>query len=225
MELVTINNYAEKIYDITLKHPIRMIIYGPSGSGKSTFVEKLLFYMKDLFDIYFDNIIYCSGQAFPKINSVHGIPIIKITDINREIIDNINSNKNNLLILDDNMRKYAKDILISDIFTKFSHHKSISVIILLQNLFPKEQYMRDISTNANYIVLMRNKRELYPITRLSSQIGGAGSTYITNCFKESTKLNPFSYLLLDFDPETADEVKVRSNIFPNEITYAFDKIS
>ena len=202
-----------------------MIIFGPSGSGKTTFVEKLLFYMKDLFNLYFDKIIYCSGQAFPSINSVHGIPITKIANIDYQIIENFDATKNNLLILDDNMHKYAKDILISDLFIKLSHHQNISVILLLQNLFPKEPYMREISTNANYIVLMRNKRELRQINILSSQIGGAGDKFITNCFIEATKLNPYSYILLDFEQTTSDEVKVRTNIFPNECTYAFVKIS
>ena len=65
-----------KFYDLTLNHPSRIIIYGPSGSGKSTFIEKLLYFMFELFGFYFDNIIYCSGQGFPNFDSVHGIKVI-----------------------------------------------------------------------------------------------------------------------------------------------------
>ena len=61
--------------DLTLKHPRRFIIYGPSGSGKTTFVEKLLYFMRELFGFYFDDIIYCFGQSFPEFNSIHGIKI------------------------------------------------------------------------------------------------------------------------------------------------------
>jgi len=215
------NQFEENVYDITLKHPSRMIIYGPSGSGKSTFVERLLFYMGELFDFYFDNVIYCSGQGFPQFNSINGIPIIKVSDVNREMIQKIDSKKNNLIILDDNMHKYANDPLISDLFTKLSHHKNITVILLIQNLFPNDKYMRDISSNATYIVLMRNPREVKSINNLSSQIGGAGNTFISDCFKEATKINPFSYLILDFDQTTSVEVKVRTNIFPDEFTYTF----
>ena len=57
-------NLNLKLYDLTLKHPSRIIIYGPSGSGKSTFIEKLLYFMFEMFGFYFDTVIYCSGQAF-----------------------------------------------------------------------------------------------------------------------------------------------------------------
>ena len=77
----------EVFYNITLKFPRRMIVYGPSGSGKTTFVENLMINMKQLFDFYFDNIIYCSGQSFPKFDSIHGIEIRKIHNIDREIIE------------------------------------------------------------------------------------------------------------------------------------------
>src|SRR5882757_10408695 len=84
-------NSSDATFDLTLKHPSRMIIYGPSGSGKSTFVEKLLIHMGELFDFYFDNVIYCSGQGFPQFNSINGIPILKVTDVNRDMIQKIDS--------------------------------------------------------------------------------------------------------------------------------------
>ena len=127
-------------YDLTLKHPRRFIIYGPSGSGKTTFVEKLLYYMKELFGNYFDDLIYCSGQSFPEFNSIHGIKLRKLINIDKSILDKIDSTSNNLLILDDNMHNIANDILISDLFTKFSHHKNISVILLVQNFFIRQNF-------------------------------------------------------------------------------------
>jgi len=86
-------NSTDATYDITLKHPSRMIIYGPSGSGKSKFVERLLFHMGELFGFAFDNVIYCSGQGFPQFNSIKGIPIIKVGDVNRDMIQKIDSKK------------------------------------------------------------------------------------------------------------------------------------
>ena len=211
-------------FDLTLKHPRRFIIYGPSGSGKTTFVEKLLYYMKELFGFYFDDIIYCSGQSFPEFNSIHGIKLKKLMNIDKSILDKIDSTSNNLLILDDNMHNVANDILISDLFTKFSHHKNISVILLVQNLFPKSKYMRDISSNSTYIVLMSNPRETLQIKTLSSQIDGANSSFILKCYNDATKNKPFTYLFLDFDQNTPDEVRVRTNIFPNEEPFAYTKL-
>jgi hypothetical protein len=200
-------------------------VFGPSGSGKSTLVEKLLFNMKELFGLYFDVIIYFSGQSFPKFDSIFGIEINKIDFLKKYTLDEIDSTKNNLIIIDDNMHNVANDIVISDLFTKISHHKNITVILLVQNLFPKSKYMRDISSNATYIILMSNPRETLQVKTLSRQIDGSNSNFIFNCYKEATKEKPFSYLFLDFDQNTPDELRVRTNIFPDEEQYAFVKIS
>ena len=214
------------IYDITLKFPRRMLIYGPSGSGKSTFVEKMLFYMKDLFGFNFDNIVYCSGESFPAFDEIFGISINKVRIFNKELLEEFNPENKNLLILDDNMHSFVNDKLISDLFTKISHHKNIFVILLVQNLFPKGKYIRDLSTNSTYIVLMSNPRENLQIRTLSSQIDGADPKFVLNCYTFATKNKPYAYLFLDFDQETPVEIRVRTNIFPDEeTTIAFVKIS
>ena len=215
----------DQVIDLTLKHPSKILIYGPSNSGKSTFVEKLLLYMKELFDIYFDKIFYISENYFPKFQYIHGRFINKLKDINKEFLDKLDNNQNKLIIIDDKMHSATNDILISDLFTKLSHHKNITVIMLVQNLFPKSKYMRDISTNSTYIVLMSNPRETLQIKTLSSQIDGTNSNFIFNCYKDATKDKPFSYLFLDFDQNTPENVRVRTNIFPNEEQSAYVKLS
>lgn len=213
------------LYDLTLTHPSRFIIYGPSGSGKTSLVEKLLFHMKELFGFYFDRIIYISGQSFVQFDQIHGIPIEKTTNINDIQLNEINPQLNNLIILDDNMHENANDLLISDLFTKLSHHKNITVIFLVQNLFPKSKYMRDISLNSTYLILMSNPREKLQIRTLSSQVDGSDSLFIYKAYLSATKNKPFSYLFLDFNQNTPDEIRVRSNIFPNEETISFVKLS
>ena len=210
------------IYDITLKHPRRMLIYGPSGSGKSTFVEKLLYYMKEMFDFYFDKIIYCSEQWFPENDSIHGIEIEKVIHLERKLIENLSPQDKNLIILDDNMHKFCKDPLISDIFTKYSHHKNIFVIILFQTNFPSEKFKMDIASNSTYVVLMSNPMNERQMSTLCLQRGGA---FIMKCYKDATSNNPYSYLFLDCDQETPEEVRVRTNIFPNEDSISFVKLS
>ena len=201
---------------ILLKHPRTFIVYGPSRSGKTKWCEKLLFWMNEMFGFYFEQILYCSGEYFPDYDTVHGIKLLKVSSLNENIIRCLNSNNKNLIIIDDNMNNVVNDILISDLFTKISHHKNITVILLMQNLFPKGKYMRYISTNSTYMILMANTRETLQIQILSSQIDGANSKFILNCFNDATKNKPFSYLLLDFDQNTPDEMRVRTNIFPDE---------
>ena len=208
----------DKIYDLTLKHPSRIIVFGPSGSGKTTLIEKLLLFSKDVFGQNFENIFYVSGQSFASIDSVNGVKINKLSELNEDVIDSLNVNQRNLLIFDDNIY-LTNDRLMSDIFTKISHHKNLTVILLLQNLFPRTKFSRDISINSNYIILMANPRETTQIKRLSQQIDG--SNFIYECFKNETRNKPYSYLLLDFDQDTPEFLRIRSNIFPGEemVTY------
>ena len=62
-----------------------------------------------------------------------------------------------LLILDDLMSQV--DDRVENIFTKLSHHKSVSVLFLTQNLFFKSKQARTISLNSHYIVIFKNARD------------------------------------------------------------------
>ena len=206
----------ENIYDLSFKHPSRWLIYGPSGSGKSYFVQKLILNSKKLFGIKFDTILYCSGQGFPNFNEVNNVKILKCNSFTNSYIDKLDERKNNLIIIDDKMNSATNDIIISDLFTKKSHHKNITVIFLVQNLFPKSKYMRDISISSTYIVLMKNPREIFQIKLLSQQIDGEKKNFILESYKDATKNKPYSYLLLDLGQETPELLKVRTNVLCNE---------
>ena len=105
---------------------------------------------------------------------------------------------------------------MSDLFTNMSHHLNITVIFILQNLFPKGKFMKDISVNATYIVLMTNPRDKLQIKTLSYQIDGDSGSFYFKCYKDATKDNPFSYLFLDFNQTTPEILRVRTNIFPDD---------
>ena len=207
-----------KFYDTTLEHPGRFIIYGPSCSGKTTFVEKLLKNMSNLFGFNFDKIIYVSGRSFPQFNDINGIKIIKISNFSKSYLENINPKKKNLMIFDDNMNVESNNPLMSELFTNISHHLNITVIFILQNLFPKGKFMKDISVNATYIILMSNPRDKLQIKTLCYQIDGESGGFYFNCYKDATKNKPYSYLFLNFNQSCPDELRVRTNIFPEDET-------
>ena len=62
-----------------------------------------------------------------------------------------------MIVVDDHMSDVNQ--LVADIFTKFSHHRNISVLHLTQNLFDKNKYARTISLNSHYLVLFKNCRD------------------------------------------------------------------
>jgi len=59
-----------------------------------------------------------------------------------------------LLIIEDLLSETNQ--LVSDIFTKISHHRNISVINMTQNVFDKNKFATTISLNAHYLVLFKN---------------------------------------------------------------------
>ena len=74
-----------------------------------------------------------------------------------------------LIILDDLLNDaYSKDV--SNKFTKGSHHRNFSVILIIQNLLHHGKYCRDISLNAKYIVALKNVRDRDQLSHLARQV-------------------------------------------------------
>ena len=112
---------------------------------------------------------------------------------------------------------------MAEIFTKYSHHYNITCIFILQNLFPKFKNARTISLNANYIVLMKNCRDKAQTRHLASQVYPTNVRFLVDAFEDATQ-ETFSYLLLDFKPETEDKFRVRTTIFHGESMVLYEKI-
>jgi hypothetical protein len=71
-----------------------------------------------------------------------------------------------LLILDDLLNQvYSQKVC--DLFTKGSHLRNVSVILITQNLFHQGRFCRDISLNAKYLVLIKNVRDRLQFSHLA----------------------------------------------------------
>ena len=124
------------VYSCVLKHPARILISGPSSSGKSTLISKILDNQILIFDQVFDRIIYFSDGSSLVTENIN-LPIANCEIYDKTLFNTLDSRQNNCLIIDDFMHRAADDIQISELFTKRSHHQNVTIIFLLQNLFPK----------------------------------------------------------------------------------------
>jgi len=200
---------------VILKHPFSAILSGPSQAGKTEFTFKLLENYKNMFTPVPDTIIYCYSiwqkkflrlkEAIPDIKFVQGI----IPE------DDIDEDKNNLIILDDLMRETGKSDDVMDMFTRGSHHKNFSVILITQNLFNKGANTRTISLNAHYIVMFNNPRDRSQIRHLARQMYPRESGFLVEAFEDATS-EAYSYLFLDLTQTTSENERIRSKIFPDE---------
>ncbi len=195
-------------------HPTSISISGPSNSGKTSLVIDIINHKNELFnpvplDIYF---FYSETQSLYKkikypVNFLNSLP-------NKEMIKQISVPS--LFIIDDNMENI--DQLISDIFTKYSHHNNISVILILQNYYNKNIHQRTININTVYNIFMKNPRNKLSILQLAKEIFPGKLKYVVESFEDATK-EPYSYLIFDVRQETPDDMRLVTNIIPSNNKY------
>ena len=118
-----------------------------------------------------------------------------------------------LLIIDDQM--HSVDQRITSLFTKGSHHRNISVIYIVQNLFDRHREHRTISLNAHYLVVFKNPMDGSQITHLAKQMYPGKNHYVRQAFEMATR-EPHGYLLVHFKQSTPEGLRLRSHIFPDE---------
>ena len=118
-------------------HPFTCLIAGPTSSGKTTIIEKILDQNVDLIKPEINRIIYC----YSKWQGGYDILKEKIKSIEFfegiYDIDSIDHNANNLLILDDLTHLCEKDESILNLFITDSHHKNISVFLLINRILSR----------------------------------------------------------------------------------------
>ena len=198
------------------KHPYTMMISGPSGSGKTCFVVKLLENAAKMIKPLPSRIIWHYGQWQNTYDSMKNVEFKQGPPSEEDI----QTYKDSLLIIDDLMSECAT--LSSNIFTKFSHHLTISVIYILQNLFVQSKNQRSISLNSGYIVLFKNPRDFSQAVFLARQISPYNNNIVVEAFLDATK-NPHSYLMFDFLQSTEDTHRMRTEIFPGEDDFIYVK--
>jgi hypothetical protein len=198
--------------DVRFKHPFTCMVAGPTGSGKSVFTFKLISEAFDQITPPPEKIIYCYGEYQPVFNEYPQVTF-------REGLPNLNEfdgKHRTLLILDDLMTESGNDV--SNIFTKLSHHRNISVIFLTQNLFYKTQ--RTMSLNTQYLVLFKNPRDALQVATLGRQMYPHNTKFLVEAFKDATE-KPYGYLLLDLRADTMEKYRIRTNIFDGERHYVY----
>ena len=200
--------------DPTWKHPFTCVVAGPTGCGKTVWVKEFLKYKSILMSPLPEETVWCYGEwqsgysQMQHVTFVEGIPKT----------DEWTDNKPRLVILDDLMTE--ADERVTKLFTKGSHHRNLSVIFIVQNLFGTNKEQRTITLNSHYLVVFKNPRDVSQINHLAKQMYPGKLKYVQEAFKDATG-SPHGYLLFDLCQETPDHLRLRTNIFPpsNQVVY------
>lgn len=198
------------------KHPFTCLVSGPTQSGKTYFTVQLLNNLCEMVRPTPTRVIWCHGQSQTGLK----LPAFVELEEGTSILDTIDGSEPTLLVLDDLMQEAAEDRRISNLFTKGSHHKDLSVIMLVQNMFHQGKFMRTISLNTHYMVLFKNPRDAGQIRHLGAQLFPGDLKFLACAYKQATS-RPHGYLVLDFTQETPDNLRVLSDILPGEEGYYY----
>ena len=57
-----------------------------------------------------------------------------------------------IVVIDDMQVSALNNLFIANLFSRESHHRNITLILILQNLFHQGKYCRDISLNTHYFI-------------------------------------------------------------------------
>ena len=211
-----------------LQHPFTCIVAGCTQSGKTVWVKSLWENAQKTISPTPQRIIWCYGQWQPSyFDMMRTMPGIEFNQGIPEDIDNadyLDVSQRNLIVLDDLMAQSGKDKRIADVFTKGSHHRNLSIIYIVQNIFHQGKEMRNISLNAHYIVLFKSPRDKQQISMLARQVNPGKVQEFMRSFEDATR-RPHGYLMLDLKPTTHDQQRLKTNILPGEIAKFIQKQS
>lgn len=204
-----------------LRHPFAMVVAGIAQSGKTEFVKKILLNPEKIIDEPIDKIMisYTENQK-AYLEMLEKNPDIELRnglDFNLEEFD---STKNSVLVIDDQMHNAVKNEMIQTFFTRGVHHKNISIILLTQNIFPQGKFGRDIRLNCHYIVVMKSPTFASQIIFLGRSIFPSNPSFLPDAYKKATE-KPYSYIVIDQHPLSNDKFRVTQGIFEGEARFIF----
>ena len=209
--------------DFAFQHPYSMIVVGPSQCGKTHFVHQLLTHKCTTYPNKKPvRVVWCYNQWQPQYKEIQrnlgsnirfcqGVPELD------EDLHEINPSKHTIIVLDDLMAQATDSPMVSKLFTQ-GRHRNASVILLLQNMFPKGKYNTDISRNATYKVLFRSPGDRKQIDIMAEQTFAKDRPRFMQAYKQETD-RPYGYIVVDNHPRTTSERQVVANVLGDCYTY------
>ena len=198
-----------------------IMIAGPTGSGKTFWTNKLL--KNQMFTEPVSSVLYCYGvyqtyydkMEIPNLELHEGLPSL-------DKVQSLNNGKLHVIVLDDLMEYIVKSVETQNLFTKYCHHYNITAIFLTQNVFAQGPCSRTISINTHILVLFANKRDESQAMNLGKQLYPSNTKVFMEAYEDATSA-VYGYLVIDCEPISPRDLKLRTHIFPGEQTVCYLK--
>uniref|UniRef100_A0A158P4B1 AAA+ ATPase domain-containing protein n=1 Tax=Tetranychus urticae TaxID=32264 RepID=A0A158P4B1_TETUR len=187
-----------------------MLIAGPTGSGKTYFIRDMINKAAYICDPPPKSITYLYGEYQKMFNSMNEVKFIE--GLQEGIVNELGNDEAQWLVIDDLMLEAVNQTFVSNLFTKGSHHRNISVILITQNFFMKGRESRNISLNSQYVVCFKNPRDKSMITSIGRQMFPTKIKKFQGAYEDATQ-GPYSYLFIDLKPDTPEKIRLLTNVF------------
>ena len=207
----------------TLPHPCTISLCGPTGVGKTFLAFDIIKRRIELFSEPINSVTYVYSEFQPKFYELEASDSnVRFTNDVYEI-DKIKSGPH-LVILDDLQQDLVSDKqkreLVTNFFLRASHHRSISVVLLVQNPFAKG--LRDVNLNTQCLILYDYLRDRSVMSHISRQICPGQTKFLQEAYIDAVIRSDFGYLVLTFHPQLKKyKYWVRSSLFPSPETVVY----
>jgi hypothetical protein len=212
------------------KTPISLLVVGSSFSGKTHFITNILKNKSKMMRPEPQKILFVYNtwqDIYDELSeSVQGIEFVNKIPNKVEMENFTEDNQPSCLVIDDQMTNLDSAPAIAEYFTVFCHHKQLSIILVLQNLFHKCKPLRDISLNSQGIILFKNLRSHDQISVFASQMfPGPKRKYFLSAYNNAVLNRPYGYLFIDINNACDPKFRLRTNILPNEQCIVYVPVS
>ena len=123
------------------------------------------------------------------------------------------------MVLVDQISVASFSTSLADLFTKGSHHRNLTVIFLVQNVYNQGKSERTISLLSHYCVVLRIGLNASQFRAMANLICPNDGKWLVDSFTHAT-LKPYGYLVRDYYPSTHEDQTIVTNILTeNQLTY------
>ena len=188
-----------------------MIVLGATMSGKIEQVKRLLAHEENMMILVPKKVLSCYKYWQPCHTEILKT-MLEITfhqgmlDAQSQYFD---PNVPSLIVFDDLMRTVMNDDTAADLFTEGAHHRNITVVFIIKNLFFQGKQSRTIILNAHRCILLKNPRDRWQAEAFGRQVYPRKSNTFSEAYEKATK-RPHGYLVVDMYPTAPNSCRLRT---------------
>ncbi|NQY53283.1 MAG: hypothetical protein HRT42_06875 [Campylobacteraceae bacterium] len=185
-------------FDLKLKHPANYLVTGPSQTGKTTFIFNIIENLEHVITPVIKNVVYIYGM-YQKMFKKYEKKVF-FTDDLKYISASFDTPT--LLILDDVMLSLGNSTELLELFTVRGHHRSISVILVLHNIFSIGKVFKSLKDNTHYYYITEYLQDMIKLKIFARQIGDSQDpNYFMSSYLDAIR-EKYNGLLVDVHPKS-----------------------